>query len=251
VSDIPKKILVLSGKGGVGKSTVAVNLARALARRNRQVGLLDVDFHGPSVPQLLNLDGRHAAAQDGKMLPVEAAGIKVISVAFLLADRDDPVIWRGPMKANVIRQFLEQVAWGPIDVLVVDCPPGTGDEPLSVVQLLEGGAGAVVVTTPQAVAIQDVRKCIAFCRRLEVPVLGVIENMSGFVCPACGETTDIFRRGGGERMARDMGVPFLGAIPLDPRLVLAGDAGDAFFVRYPDSAAAAALDAAVEPLLAL
>jgi ATP-binding protein involved in chromosome partitioning len=222
---IRHKVLVLSGKGGVGKSTVAVNLALALRRAGRRVGLLDVDVHGPSVPTMLGLEGEQVFSEEEALLPVEREGLKVMSVGFLLRRREDPVIWRGPMKMGVIRQFLQEVEWGDLDFLVVDAPPGTGDEPLSVCQLVGEADGALIVTTPQEVALGAVRKCISFCRRLELRVLGVVENMSGFLCPHCGQRTDIFLAGGGRRMAEEMGVPFLGRIPLEPGVALSGDGG--------------------------
>ena len=253
---VKHRIVVLSGKGGVGKSTVAVNVAAALAAAGKRVGILDVDIHGPSVPTLLGLADRSvsAAGADGSLSPVivdtgAAQGVRVMSIGFLLRDRDDAVIWRGPMKMNMIKHFLEQVAWGTLDYLVIDCPPGTGDEPLSVLQLVERITGAIIVTTPQELAVIDVRKCITFCRSLKVPVAGVIENMSGFVCPSCGEVTAVFSRGGGERMAREMGVPFLGSIPLDPAIVTAGDAGEPFMFARAGTKTAAAFQSVVGPLL--
>ena len=237
---VRRKLLVLSGKGGVGKSTVAVNLALSLAAMGRDVGLLDVDIHGPSVPKLLGIEGAQPVVQDGAIAPISVAGIRAMSIGFLLQDSKAATIWRGPMKANVIKQFLKDVEWGDLDDLVVDCPPGTGDEPLSVVQLVESAAGAVIVTTPQQLAVLDVRKAITFCRSLNLPVVGVIENMSGFVCPHCGEKTDIFGSGGAERMAVEMSVPYLGSIPFDPRLVASGDAGQPFMQVYSESDAAKA-----------
>jgi Mrp family chromosome partitioning ATPase/predicted Fe-Mo cluster-binding NifX family protein len=235
---IAHKVLVLSGKGGVGKSTVAVNLALALMLEGRRVGLLDVDIHGPSVPHMLGLAGEPILTEAGAMLPVELGDLKVMSIAFLLSRREDAVIWRGPMKMGVIRQFLADVEWGDLDVLVVDAPPGTGDEPLSVCQLIGDADGAIVVTSPQEVAVAAVRRSITFCRQLQLPVLGVIENMSGFICPRCGEHTPIFGTAGGERMAKEMGVPFLGRIPLDPRITEAGDAGMPYVRTDADSPAA-------------
>ena len=170
-----------------------------------------------------------------KLLPVETGGLKVMSLGFFLKNPDDAVIWRGPMKMEAIQQFLKDVAWGDLDVLIVDSPPGTGDEPLSVCQLLGTVDGAVIVTTPQKVAAVDVRKSISFCRQLGVPVLGVVENMSGFVCPRCGEVTPVFRSGGGRRIAEDMGVPFLGSIPMDPKIAEACDEGRAYIASYTDS----------------
>jgi ATP-binding protein involved in chromosome partitioning len=232
---IRKKILVLSGKGGVGKSTVAVNLAAALVLAGRKVGLLDVDIHGPSIPTMLGLEAVPVQEVGGELLPVEMGGLKVLSLGFFLRNPDDAVIWRGPMKMKAIQQFLKDVAWGDLDVLVVDSPPGTGDEPLSVCQLLGKVDGAVVVTTPQKVAAVDVRKSISFCRQVGVPVLGVVENMSGFACPRCGEVTAVFRSGGGRRIAEDMGVPFLGSIPIDPKIAESCDEGRAYITSYADS----------------
>ncbi len=226
---VARKILVMSGKGGVGKSTVATHLALALQRAGRRVGVLDVDLHGPSVPRMLGLaDRRPSRAADGSIEPVETDdGLKVLSVGMMLEHHSDAVVWRGPMKYNVIRQFLADAAWGELDDLVIDAPPGTGDEPLTVAQLLGPGTSAVVVTTPQQVAVDDVRRSLSFCRMLSLEVLGVVENMSGLVCPHCRETVDVFRRGGGETLAADMGVGFLGRVPLDPQMVLAGDDGQA------------------------
>jgi ATP-binding protein involved in chromosome partitioning len=228
-SPADRSILVLSGKGGVGKSTVAANLAISLALQGYSTGLLDTDFHGPSIPKLLGMEGINLTSSDGKKLdPAELGSLKVISVDFMLPNRTDPVIWRGPMKMNVIKQLFEDVNWGELDYMVIDCPPGTGDEPLSVVQLIPEPSGAVIVTTPQEVSLSDVRRSIQFCHALKLPVLGVIENMSGFVCPHCGERTELFGSGGGEEMAAEMGVPFLGRIPLEPEIVTSGDSGKPF-----------------------
>jgi len=247
---IKHKLMVFSGKGGVGKSTVAVNLAISLSRAGKQVGLLDVDIHGPSVPKLLGLEGRAIETKGEAIVPIAfSPNLKVISIGFLLQDRDDAVIWRGPLKMGVIKQFLKDVAWGDLDYLVVDSPPGTGDEPLSLCQLIEDARGAVIVTTPQEVAVIDVRKCITFCRKLNVPVLGVVENMSGFVCPKCGEVTEIFKSGGGEKMAREMNVPILGRIPIEPGIVAACDSGNPYVLADPESETAKAFEQIVSPLL--
>ncbi len=250
MAQIKHKILVLSGKGGVGKSTVAVNLAVSLSLAGKPTGLLDIDIHGPSVPKILNLEGRTVQAMPDAILPIEAGkNLKVMSIGFLLASRDDAVIWRGPMKYRMIQQFLREVEWGELDYLIIDSPPGTGDEPLSIIQLLENADGAVVVTTPQEVALSDVRKSITFCRSLNLPVLGVLENMSGFICPKCGERTDIFKSGGGENMAMSMNVPFLGRIPIDPQIVDACDAGQPYVDKYRESQAAQAFGEAVTLLV--
>ena len=229
---IRHKLVVLSGKGGVGKSTVAVNLAAVLALSGKRVGLLDVDIHGPSIPTMLGLEGSTIDECENGLLPVELGGIKIMSLGFLSRNQDDAVIWRGPMKAGVIKQLLRDVCWGDLDYLIIDSPPGTGDEPLSVCQLIAGLEGAIVVTTPQKVAAVDVRKSVTFCRRLNVPVLGIIENMSGFICPKCSELTEIFCSGGGKKISEDMGVPFLGSIPIDPQIVQAGDAGRSYVEQY-------------------
>ena len=225
---IQKKIVVLSGKGGVGKSTVAVNLATALALNGLRVGLLDVDIHGPSVPTMLGLENETLKGGPDGLFPVEFGGLKIMSLGFLLQNPDDAVIWRGPMKMGVIKQFLTDVHWGDLDYLIVDAPPGTGDEPLSLCQLIQPLDGAIIVTTPQKVAAVDVRKSISFCKRLDVPVVGVIENMSGFACPKCGEITQILPTGGGKKISTDMNVPFLGAIPMDPAIAQSGDSGKVF-----------------------
>jgi Mrp family chromosome partitioning ATPase len=238
VSEIKNKIVVLSGKGGVGKSTVSVNLAVTLAMQGWKVGLLDVDLHGPSVPTMLNINGQKIQGDADGMFPVEIAalnGLKVMSTGFLLNETDAPVVWRGPMKNGVIRQFLGEVKWGELDYLIVDCPPGTGDEPLSVIQLLEKPDGAVIVTTPQDVAAIDVSKSINFCRQLSLPVVGIVENMSGFVCPDCGKITDIFKSGGGRKLAERYDIEFLGAVPIDPSIGEACDSGMPYVMQYADS----------------
>jgi ATP-binding protein involved in chromosome partitioning len=248
---IKHKVVVLSGKGGVGKSTIAVNLAVALMLEGKRVGLLDADIHGPSVPTMLGLEREQPRGGPDGLIPPEVGGLKVMSIGFFLNNPDDAVIWRGPLKMGVLRQFLKDVAWGDLDYLIVDSPPGTGDEPLSVVQLIGKVDGAIVVTTPQKVAAADVRKSINFCRQLKVPVLGVVENMSGFACPKCGEVTQVFRTGAGQEIARDMLVPFLGAIPLDPQVAESSDSGRAFVHQYASTPTAQAMLAVVRPVLAL
>ncbi len=249
---VSHKVLVLSGKGGVGKSTVAVNLAVALSAAGKQVGLVDVDIHGPSVPGMLGIEGMQLHGTEDSIYPFALGeNLKVMSIGLLLRGRDDAVIWRGPMKMGVIRQFLSDVEWGELDYLIIDSPPGTGDEPLSVAQLIPDADGAVIVTTPQNVALSDVRKCITFCRQLELPVIGVIENMSGFVCPHCGKKTEIFTSGGGESMAESMGVPFLGRVPLDPEVVSAGDSGEPFVVSRASTETGRIFSALAAPILNL
>ncbi len=248
---IRHRIVVLSGKGGVGKSTVAVNLAAGLLQEGHTVGLLDVDLHGPSIPTMLGLERQRLGGNDREIHPADVGGLKVVSIGFFLSSPDDAVIWRGPLKMGAIKQFLKDVAWGDLDFLVIDSPPGTGDEPLSVCQLIGRLDGAVIVTTPQRVAAVDVRKSITFCRHLQVPVLGVVENMSGFACPKCGEVTQIFRTGGGRRIAEDMGIAFLGSIPLDPALADSGDGGEPFLRRHADSPTAERLRRLIRPIAAL
>jgi ATP-binding protein involved in chromosome partitioning len=231
--NIKHVVLVLSGKGGVGKSTVAANLAFALSNHGFKTGLIDLDIHGPNIPKMLGIDEAKLQSYDGKVIePVRVTGtLGVVSMAFLLPARSTPVIWRGPMKMAVIRQFLEDVNWGDLDYLVVDLPPGTGDEALSIAQLAPNIAGAVIVTTPQEVAVMDSSRAVEFIKKLELPVLGIIENMSGFVCPHCKEEIDIFGKGGGEKEAKDLGVPFLGSIPLDPETRKAADEGRPFIIK--------------------
>ena len=249
---IAHKILILSGKGGVGKSTVAVNLASSLANAGKRVGLLDIDIHGPSIPKLLGLERSAIQSRSDAMRPVEyGARLSVMSIGFLLPGPDSPIIWRGPLKMNIIKQFLKDVDWGELDYLVIDSPPGTGDEPMSICQLLPDADGAIIVTTPQEVALADVRKSINFCRTVGMPILGVIENMSGFVCPKCGEVTDIFKAGGGEQMALEMGVPFLGSIPIDARVVQACDAGKPSISELGGTGASAGFEGVLGPILEL
>ena len=252
MSRIGRKLLVLSGKGGVGKSTVAANLAIALARAGKKVGLLDVDVHGPSVPKLLGLDNRKLEPSSDGMTPIVVnENLAVMSVAFVLPNNHDAIIWRGPLKHSVIRQFLKDVTWGRLDYLVIDSPPGTGDEPLSVAQLAGDATAAIIVTTPQDLSISDVRRCIAFCEALSLPVVGIVENMSGYVCPKCGERTDLFKAGGGKALAEELGLSLLGQIPIDPQVVTSGDAGTPFACNEASrSPAAQAFEAVVGGILA-
>ncbi len=248
-SNIKRKFLVMSGKGGVGKSSVAVNLAVWLAGQDKQVGLLDTDIHGPSVPKLLGLEGTRLQADDDGIQPLTwGPTLKVMSIGLMLNNPNEAVIWRGPMKHNLIQQFVEGVCWGDLDYLIVDCPPGTGDEALSTVQVLGTVDGVLIVTTPQDLAIVDVRKCVTFCKQLSLPVLGVIENMSGFVCPHCQKRTDVFAGSGAEHLAADFNVPHLGSIPLDPALAQACDAGKPLIDCAADSPTAQALAHAFAPL---
>ena len=252
LSLIKHKVLVMSGKGGVGKSTVAANLATALSMAGKKVGLLDIDIHGPSIPKIMGLEGIRITSGNNGLHPLEFnENLKVISLGFLLPNKDDAVIWRGAMKHSLIKQFLTEVEWGELDYLIVDSPPGTGDEPLSVVQLIGDSDGAIIVTTPQQVALADVRRSLNFCSQMSLPVIGVVENMSGFVCPDCGKLVDIFKSGGGEKMAIEMGVPFLGRIPIDPQIVDASDSGTPFVDKFAQSMAAKAFGVIMAPVLEL
>jgi ATP-binding protein involved in chromosome partitioning len=248
---IKHKVVVMSGKGGVGKSTVAVNLAAALALAGKSVGLLDMDIHGPSVPTMLGIEHETISGSADGFLPIELDGMKVMSLGFLLRDQDQAVIWRGPMKTDLIKRFLRDVAWGDLDYLIIDAPPGTGDEPLSLFQLVDRLDGAVIVTTPQKIAAIDVRKSITFCRSLETPIIGVVENMSGFACPECGKVTQSFSSGGGKSITDDMGVLFMGSIPMDPGIVEAADSGRTFIKNYADTMTAKIMLDIIEPVLRL
>ncbi len=229
MSKIKHVILVMSGKGGVGKTTISVNLAYTLALSGKDVGILDVDIHGPNIAKMLGIEKQSIYSFEFGIEPVKVSEhLKAVSIALTGFSSDQPIIWRGPMKTGVIRQFLGEVNWGELDYLIIDSPPGTGDEPLSVCQMIPNIAGAVIVTTPQDVAILDSRKSVLFAKELNMPVIGIIENMSGFICPHCHKTVDIFKRGGGENAAVELKVPFLGRIPLEPKLVESGDAGTPF-----------------------
>jgi len=244
ISQITARIMVLSNKGGVGKSSVAVNVAVCLSKKGVKVGLLDADMHGPSVAKMLGFEGKRVTfTEKGGILPFQVnPNLVAISMASFLEDADTPVIWRGPLKISALRQFLAEVEWGKLDYLVIDSPPGTGDEPLSVCQLVKDLTGAIIVTTPQDIALLDSRKCVSFLRHLSVPILGILENMSGLTCPHCGKNIDIFKSGGGEKAAKELNVPFLGRIPFDPRIVETTDDGKPFIEMYPDSESAKVLD---------
>jgi Mrp family chromosome partitioning ATPase len=242
LSRIRTKIMVMSGKGGVGKSTVSVNLAASLALRGYQVGLLDADLHGPDIARMCGVENTPLMAHGDGLDPVQVrGGLKTISMGLLSQDPDKAIVWRGPLKHAAIKQFLGDVNWGDLDYMVIDLPPGTGDEPLSVANLIGNVDGAVIVTTPQGVALLDSRKAVNFSRLLKIPVLGIVENMSGLICPRCGERIDLFKVGGGERAARELGVPFLGRVPIEPRIVDGCDTGKPFVADGKDSPAKEAL----------
>ncbi len=250
LSRIKHKIVVMSGKGGVGKSTVAANLAASLAMAGKAVGLLDIDVHGPSIPRLLSLENEKMHMGPDFMEPIPwGRNLWVMSLGFMLPDKSQAVIWRGPVKMGLIRQFVQDVAWGDLDYLVIDCPPGTGDEPLSALQVIGTDAKAVIVTTPQGVAVDDVRRSVSFVGEVGNEVLGIVENMSGFVCPDCGSVHDIFGSGGGEELATEMKVPFLGRIPLDPDVTRSCDEGFVYVKTEKDSKAAKSMIAIVDKIV--
>ena len=242
-------IAVGSGKGGVGKSTVACNLAVSLALDGAKVGLMDADVYGPNQPQMMGVgDFQPTLGRDDKMFPAEAFGVKVFSMGFLM-EPDQPVIWRGPMLHSAVTQFLRDVRWGEIDYLIVDLPPGTGDVQLSLCQSVPL-VGAVIVTTPQSIALSDVRKAVAMFQKMDVPILGVVENMGEFACPHCGKTSEIFSRGGADALAKLHGVPLLGKIPLDPSVCATGENGKPAVVSAPDGAPAKAFRAVARQVAA-
>jgi ATP-binding protein involved in chromosome partitioning len=239
---IKNKILVMSGKGGVGKTSTSVNLSVALAQKGFKVGLMDVDLHGPDVPRMLGLDQMPDMSANGKLNPVKYSdNLSVISIESLTPGKDDAIIWRGPVKYSAIQQFIGDVDWGDLDFLVIDAPPGTGDEPLTVAQTITD-AKAVIVTTPQEISLADVRKSINFCKTVKMEIFGIVENMSGFSCPHCGEVIDPFGSGGGEKTAAATNVNFLGRIPFDPNVVACGDAGTAIQTKHADSPVAKAFE---------
>ena len=248
---IKHKLIVMSGKGGVGKTSTSVNLAMALAGKGFQVGIMDVDLHGPDVPRMLGLKGMLELSGNKKLEPMRRMeNLKVISIESLTMSKDDAIIWRGPIKYSAIKQFVGDVEWGDLDFLIIDSPPGTGDEPLTVAQTIQD-AKAIIVTTPQEVSLADVRKSISFCKTVKMEIFGMIENMSGFVCPHCGEKVDIFGSGGGERTAAAASIPFLGRIPMDPRVVTCGDDGCSIQEKYADSEAAKAISSIADRVAGL
>lgn len=241
LKEVRNIIMVMSGKGGVGKSTIASNFALSLAKKGYKVGLLDIDIHGPNLPLMLGVDKEHMeVSKDNRIEPVIINdNLKLASMGFLLPDKKEAIIWRGPLKMKVIEQFLKDIQWGALDWLIVDAPPGTGDEPLSMAQLVPA-TSAIIVTTPQEISILDVRKSVTFAQKLNLKILGIVENMSGLICPKCGEKIALFKEGGGERVASEMGIPFLGSIPIEPKVVEATDTGMPYITEYPDSSVAKA-----------
>ncbi|KXH76384.1 MAG: hypothetical protein AM326_07105 [Candidatus Thorarchaeota archaeon SMTZ-45] len=247
--DVKHKIVVLSGKGGVGKTTVATNMAMLFAKRGLKSGILDVDIYGPNVPKLLGLEGEHPHAEHQKLLPVEGPlGLKVMSMGFLLRNSDDAIAWRGPLVGKAIQQFLSDVKWGELDVIVVDLPPGTGDEILSILQSIPEIDGVIIVSTPQEVAVLDARRAIRLVEKMGVRILGIIENMSEFVCPHCGKSYNLFGEGVTQKAANEFGIRHLGSLPLDPRIISLSDRGTPFVVEDPESKAAKAFGVVVDQL---
>lgn len=251
IKRIKNVIVVMSGKGGVGKSTVAANLSVELSTRGFQVGLVDADIHGPDIPQMLGLvDDKPYPDKDNKIVPVNYnKNLKIISIEYFLPSRDTPVIWRGALKHKMIQQFIKDIAWGELDFLIFDLPPGTGDEPLSIVQIIPKITGSIIVGTPQQVAMIDVRKAINFSKQMESPILGLVENMSGFICPHCGEITYIFKKGSGEQTAKEFGVDFLGSIPMEELVVEDGDEGTPLVASHPESKSALSFKKIVDNVL--
>lgn len=251
LKNIKHVIIVMSGKGGVGKSTVSSNLAMALSMKGFQTGIMDIDITGPNIPKMFGVEDQGLTVNDQRQLvPVMVPpSLKLMSMAFLLPDKDSPVMWRGPVKMGAIKQFIEDVNWGELDYLVIDMPPGTGDEALSIVQLIPKADGMVIVTTPQDVALLDSRKSLVFAAETHIPIIGIVENMSGFVCPHCGEVTDIFKSGGGEATAKDMNVQFLGRVPIEPGIVDCGDNGVPVVLKNPDSASAKAFEDIIDRII--
>ncbi len=236
LASIRHKIMIMSGKGGVGKSTVAINLGAALAQQGLEAGILDADIHGPNVPKMLGVEATPIVAVEHGIRPVEPfPHLKLISMAFFIGNPDNPVIWRGPLKHSAIQQFISDVEWGNLDYLIIDLPPGTGDEALSSAHVLKNVDGTIIVTTPQDVALLDSRKAVNFSRSLGMPVIGIVENMSGFNCPHCGKPIALFKIGGGEKAAVEMRVPFLGRVPIDPNVVTDCDSGVPVVIAHPES----------------
>jgi ATP-binding protein involved in chromosome partitioning len=249
---IKHKLIVISGKGGVGKSTISVNVAHGLAKAGKKVGVLDVDIHGPSIAKMLGIEGKRLLLSKDEKFP---APIKVnenlyaLTIATLIENPDEPIIWRGPLKIGAIKQFMQDITWPELDYLIIDSPPGTGDEPLSVVQTYKKIDGAIIVSTPQDIALLDARKTIKFSQKMDVPVIGIVENMSTFACPHCGEEIDIFQGMGVEKAAKDFNIDILGKIPLDRKIVESGDSGKTFISEFAENISAKAFEKVVEKVI--
>ncbi|MEA2104496.1 MAG: Mrp/NBP35 family ATP-binding protein [Candidatus Cloacimonadota bacterium] len=252
LAGIKHKLIVLSGKGGVGKSTVAVNVANTLADKGFKVGILDVDIHGPSIAKLLGIEGKVLISnKDGDLEAIKVnENLYALTIAALLRSPDDPVIWRGPLKMKMIKQFLGDIKWPQLDFLIIDCPPGTGDEPLSSVQIVGNLDGSIIVSTPQDLSLLDARKTINFSKKLNVEILGIVENMSGFKCPHCGEMINIFEGMGVKKAAEDFGVDILGQIPIDPNISKTGDMGESYMKNHSDAESAKEFSKIADAILA-
>ncbi|MFW9930501.1 MAG: Mrp/NBP35 family ATP-binding protein [Candidatus Thorarchaeota archaeon] len=247
---IKHKIVIMSGKGGVGKSTISANLAISLASRNRKVGILDSDIHGPCIPSLLGVKNKRPEVSNNKIVPVSGPfNLKVVSIDFFLPDLSSPVIWRGPLKMRAIKQFLSDVEWETLDYLIVDLPPGTGDEPLSIMQLINDLDGIIMVTVPTDISQHVVRKAINMVKQFNIPIIGIIENMSGFFCPKCHEIYNILGAGGGESLAEEYKIPFLGKIPIDPLIAKSSDSGKSFLLENEDNICSKAFDLIINKII--
>ena len=251
LENIKHVIIVISGKGGVGKSTVSANIAETLSMQGYQTGIMDVDITGPNIPKMFHVEDEKLSVDDNRLLvPVDVPpSLKLVSMAFLLPSKDSALTWRGPVRSSAVQQFIEDVNWGPLDYLIIDMPPGTGDEALSIIQLIPKADGTVIVTTPQEVSLLDARKTVTFSSIANIPIIGIVENMSGFVCPHCGEVTNIFKSGGGEDAANQLGIQFLGRIPLEAGVVNSGDRGMPVVIAEPDSASAKAFKSVVAKIV--
>jgi ATP-binding protein involved in chromosome partitioning len=249
MTNVKHKIMIMSGKGGVGKSTVTANLATALAKKGYKVGILDSDIHGPSIPKILGIQGKHPKTTETGFYPVTTKhGVKVVSMDLLLTDSETPLIWRGPLKMKAIRQLLSDAEWGELDYLLIDLPPGTGDEPLNIMQLMPEMDGAIIVTAPSDLSQYVVRKAVSMARRMNIPIIGIIENMSGFVCPNCGEKYELLGSGGGKKISEEMNLNFLGQIPIDPKITENTDQGTPFIINEPESQTAKVFNEIVQKI---
>ncbi len=235
MAKVKHKVLVMSNKGGVGKSTVSANLAASLALKGYRVGIADADIHGPNIPKMFGAEGKRLRITDAGIQPYEAFNLKIASIAFLMEGTDEPIVWRDVWKYDFLQQLFGSFNWGELDYLIVDLPPGTGNESITTIELVNKVGGVVIVTTPQDVALLDSRRSVTFSKINNLPIIGIIENMAGLTCPHCGKDVEVFKIGGGERAAVEMGVPFLGRIPIDPMIAVKADSGEPYIIAYPDS----------------
>lgn len=235
MAKVKHKVLVMSNKGGVGKSTVSANLAASLAKKGYKVGIADADIHGPNIPKMFGAEGKRLKITDAGIQPYEAFNLKIASIAFLMEGTDEPIVWRDVWKFDFLKQLFGSFNWGELDYLVVDLPPGTGNESITTIELVNKVGGVVIVTTPQDVALLDSRRSVTFSKINNLPIIGIVENMAGLTCPHCGKDVEVFKIGGGEKAAIEMGVPFLGRIPIDPRIAVQADSGEPYIVACQDS----------------